>query len=155
MQIARRDGDELILDLTQLHTNSTRNDTSSYESFIHNPAVVTLGWATTLPSSQSARDCLLRNNRSAGVAKSNGFLSVLEFFGQVSLDTSVSEFWCFKPPGPTARCTRRRCECEEKFKLHHKIIKLFTDITGNNPPHGKSWNTIFHGQYTIALQTKC
>ena len=43
MQIARRDGDELILDLTQLHTSSTRNDTSSYESFIHNPAVMTLG----------------------------------------------------------------------------------------------------------------
>ena len=43
MQIAWRDRDELILHLTQLHTNSTPNDKSSYESFIHNPAVVTLG----------------------------------------------------------------------------------------------------------------
>lgn len=98
MQITCWDRDELILNLTGLHISSSPNDKSSSDSFIHNPAVVTSGWSTTLVFSWSARDCPLCNSRSAGVAKSNGFYlcwSSLDRF--LCVCTSGSKFSRFKP----------------------------------------------------------
>lgn len=150
MQIVCRDWYEHTLNLTQLHSNSSPNDKSSYDSCRHNPTVVTLGWSTTLFSSWSARDGLLHNNGSVGVAKSNGFYlcwSSLDRFVctcvRLCLHSSILT------PGPTTQ------NC-----IEDKIMKI---IHGHHWQQTTTWKVIKLAFYKVnisvpwqyGLQPKC